>query len=508
MLTIDDTNTILEKYGQRGFWYEIDFSEFWDGESNKKWTYDFGTIQTQWSNSIHAWVVKVSVTNSLSCKVAYVEDSQGNLQACSWSDAENYFAFYAYYQTPKMYIYLTTSEVTFPETYEIDTYMFIPVSSLIIPVINGEYDNKWYFKKLTLRPGTFLINGEPVTVHQDNKGTYLELNSPVESVIGFKQTQSGKTFAPYTVKFREFKTIPILSIPILYKGTPQTVQLYDNTNEREVTEFQAYYQGRKLKDNIIDLSYDCDDYIDIAVDLMDSNYPECIVKLKAQTRLCVVTSQAELETAITNGIQTIASDRLLNITDLKADNLTFYHALLRGNNTEWTNVQFIESWVSLYGGKSTFNNCMFDESSLSAEDPINVNDSRLTDSTITGEIHFTGTLQNSTAEDALIISDGNVNLINNTFTNDATGNSEKAYFPACLYLTGEYTIKGNTFILDWMGFEPQFNMCLIKTVKFNVNKFINENTLKMSISYDDDEPPNTLYYNLVDDDKIRAVRLQ
>ena len=49
-------------------------------------------------------------------------------------------------------------------------------------------------------------------------------------------------------------------------------------------------------------------------------------------------------------------------------------------------------------------------------------------------------------------------------------------------------------------------MCLIKAVTFNPNQFIIDNILNLNITYED-EDPETLYYNIVDDDKIKAVKL-
>ena len=50
-------------------------------------------------------------------------------------------------------------------------------------------------------------------------------------------------------------------------------------------------------------------------------------------------------------------------------------------------------------------------------------------------------------------------------------------------------------------------MCLIKaTNDFNVGEFINKNTFDLNIEYET-ENPSTLYYNIVDDDKIRARRV-
>ena len=55
--------------------------------------------------------------------------------------------------------------------------------------------------------------------------------------------------------------------------------------------------------------------------------------------------------------------------------------------------------------------------------------------------------------------------------------------------------------------EPSFHMCIIKTTEgFNPSRFIADNTFDLNIVIDD-EPTDTFYYNIVDDDKIYARRL-
>ena len=50
-------------------------------------------------------------------------------------------------------------------------------------------------------------------------------------------------------------------------------------------------------------------------------------------------------------------------------------------------------------------------------------------------------------------------------------------------------------------------MCIIKSIDtFNPSLFIAENTFNLNIEYSTEEP-NTFYYNIVDDDKIKAKRL-
>jgi hypothetical protein len=116
---------------------------------------------------------------------------------------------------------------------------------------------------------------------------------------------------------------------------------------------------------------------------------------------------------------------------------------------------------------------------------------------------FTGRLMNCMLRNVVILSDGDVEITNSDFK----GSYGADYFPNFLYLTGDYTVKNNSFTLTGEWMEPAFNMCIIKTIDgFNPSSFINDNSFDLDITYDD-EPTDTFYYNIVDDDKIYARRL-
>ena len=116
-----------------------------------------------------------------------------------------------------------------------------------------------------------------------------------------------------------------------------------------------------------------------------------------------------------------------------------------------------------------------------------------------------GTLTRTTIdENSLIISDGEVEITKCIFRSYP---EPKSYFPRFLYLTGDYTVTDCTFNLTDSFEELAFSMCIIKTTNdFKPSTFINHNRFNIDIEYED-EPTNTFYYNIVDDDKIKAVRL-
>jgi len=308
----------------------------------------------------------------------------------------------------------------------------------------------------------------------------------------------------FKITFKEFKTLPILSIPTIYKGNTQTIQLLDDTEE--ITEFQAYYKGELLTDNKITLPYDADDYIDITVDLLDNRYPNSTLKLKAPTQMYIANSQSDVETAIANGITTLQvgdteTEVLLNGIELR--NITLVDSNIQLTNSTLNNCTILNSQYTDNGANTITNtiirNTDYTNTSKSTYENTSFYNSRIQDS----ELQITGTIYECELTNSLIISDGTININNNTFT----GIGSKTYFPSHLYLTGDYIVSGNTFNLTGTFTELSFNMCLIKaTNDFNVGDFINKNTFNLNIEYET-ENPSTLYYNIVDDDKIRARRV-
>jgi hypothetical protein len=384
----------------------------------------------------------------------------------------------------------------------VDIGAYIPQSTLQVPVINGLYDDKFYILKLGSRTENYLINGNVVESESDDKGVFIRLPSMEDCSLGWKY--GNRSINLYNVSFKEFKTLPILSIPTIYKGNTQTIQLLDDTEE--ITEFQAYYKGELLTDNKITLPYDADDYIDITVDLLDNRYPNSTLKLKAPTQMYIASTQSEVESAISQGITTLQvgdteTEVLLNGIDLTQ--VTLVNSNIQLTNSTLTNCTILNSQYTDNGANTITNTVIRNTDYTSTSKPVyedtSFYNSRIQDS----ELQLTGTIYECELTNSLIISDGIININNNTFT----GIGSKTYFPSHLYLTGDYIVTGNTFNLTGTFTELQFNMCLIKaTNDFNVGDFINKNTFQLNIEYET-ENPSTLYYNIVDDDKIRARRV-
>ena len=252
-----------------------------------------------------------------------------------------------------------------------------------------------------------------------------------------------------------------------------------------------------------DLPYDVEDFIEITVDLLDSNYPTSTLKLKVATEVFEVNSISDLNYAIENNILNFKIN-IFDISGFELEGCTIHDSNIGCAESTFENATF-ENCTFTDQGENIFNHVSFDNCNLlgASENISKFNNVNITNCTIQGiEFHITGVIKNSILTSSLIISDGFVELTNNNFE----GKYEKEYFPSFLYLTGTYSVTQNTFTLDDEWEELAFNMCVIKTTTFAPREFLNTNTVNMNIIYGSEEP-NTFYYNLVDDDKIRAVRL-
>ena len=529
MLTVDDANTIMSKYGDAGFFYELDFNKIPDRTSGKKYHYDFCEI-TFSTDSQGGLVAEVEVINSLAPHPLYLKKSDG-----SYAPTNIYMTLpspdHFWIGVPNdgdliVVMYITRTAISDFNTNILayrDYGLVLPLSPLQIPVINGEFDNKFYVDVVGSSISSYTINGTAVTLQSDEEGYYLELPSAETCIIG--TTGNGESFPLYRVTFRTFKSLPTLHLSLLYKGTPQKLVLIDDDTSTFTHDFQAYYKGRKLKDNIITLPYDAPDVEDIVVDLTtNKQYPPVRIKLKVKSIIYTVRNISGLNNALERGIKTIKVNPFsnLNISDKVFNDITFVDSdQANFINCTFNNVSFIQlnhRGEITYGriidkGGNTFNNCVVDTDLWNVYDLQSIyNNTEFKNTRIVGRncplYLFDGTITDCEVNQCIIVSDGDVTITNNIFKSTATALFPiKDYFPSSLYLTGGYTVKNNTFKLAGEWSEPAFNMCIIKSNSdFNPSQFINDNSFDLNIVYDD-EPTDTFYYNIVDDDKIYARRL-
>ena len=516
MLTIDDYNSIIQKYGQGKLLHEIDLTELptTAGESIQT---DYGIKITYNGRSDFLYDYEIS-NIPLFNGVAYCTKRGEYVPEGEIMIDDGYIINIS---PEKIIIRATLFPITqiidklhivFHKPLEIpfdsdihNQLIVVPISDTLRNVLNGEFDDHFYIKHIKGDDVNYYIDTTQVQLETDDNGTFIRLHSAKDCIIGGTAHWSSR-IPLFKITFKEFKTLPIPYIPTLYKGTPQSIQVLNTEDDDPITDYQTYYQGRLLKDNTIQLPYDSDDYVDIMVDLKDYRYPFCTLKLKAPTTLYTANSQSDVETAIENGIQTLqVGDTQTEVTlnEIALTNVTLINSNIQLTDSTVTDCQIIDTSYTDNGGNN-ITNTIFNSVDYTNTAQSNYNQVTFTECNIhDSEINLTGTISKSTITDTLILSDGVINIQDNTFT----GVGVKEYFPSHLYLTGDYTVTGNTFNLTGEWTELEYNMCIIKaTNDFNPSNFIKQNNLQLNITYDS-EPVNTFYYNLVDEDKIRAVRL-
>lgn len=506
MLTIDDINSIHEKYGVSDFFYRITKEDI---ENSSQ--LDF--IDVEYNSRYDRYYFKMNINLS----GYYYGKNKNTGEITKINIALTGGKWYLYDVTPffeqsDLYIHISgNSKITFrgPRPPR-----FIPLNELSILVIDGKVVPKKIYihrfgEESVIRIGSCSANRETnklktVEVLRDEKGEYINAELTDLTLNYFMVMAPGFYDDDFVGRVVNIKSLPIHSIHYIYKGNTQTIKLMNDTEE--ITEFQAYYKGELLTDNKITLPYDADDYIDITVDLLDNRYPNSTLKLKAPTQMYIANSQSDVETAISQGITTLQvgdteTEVLLN--NIELSNITLVDSNIQLTNSTLNNCTILNSQYTDNGANTITNtvirNTDYTNTSKSTYEDTSFYNSRIQDS----ELQITGTIYECELTNSLIISDGTININNNTFT----GIGSKTYFPSHLYLTGDYIVSGNTFNLTGTFTELSFNMCLIKAPNdFNVGEFINKNTFQLNIEYET-EPTSTLYYNIVDDDKIRARRI-
>ena len=343
MMTIDDCNTVMGKYQNTAYWHCIDFSkiEFTQGQDIQ---YDF--CKLRFTQDFYGTLVgTITINNSLWHGFYYFTQG-GGLAAKNLlpTTDQRIYQFRAIDHTAKLYLYLTPSPV---EDFQLTQWMiynlFLPKSQLQVPVIGEEFDDKFYIEPKTGSITGYEINGESVTLEQDDKGSFLRLPSSARDCI-ISSTSSQGTYDLYRVTFQHFKPLPkTLKISTLYKGNSQKIRLYDQDRSKEITLFQAYYQGRRLKDNVLELSSSVSDSVNIVIELKDKYYHESNYNLTAPVEVYTVTDVTELKQAINQGFKylKISFNSKKLVKNLVAEDVTFVTSNNpRFQNCTFTNVKF------------------------------------------------------------------------------------------------------------------------------------------------------------------------
>ena len=183
MLTIDDCNSLLEKYGDIGFWYEIDFNKLQIDKGKRYW-YDFCYIEV-FSNRTD--LVNITI-NPLWGGQFYFKNASGEIvngRVSAHNLEQNMIQIYLPEDNDLIFcVFMNRNRVS--SSFNYVAWMFMPLSDLVIPVVNGEFDDKLYIKGVGRESGVYPyhVNGEIVSLEEDENGTFLRLPSTEDCWIG------------------------------------------------------------------------------------------------------------------------------------------------------------------------------------------------------------------------------------------------------------------------------------------------------------------------------------
>ena len=245
MLTVDDCNSIMEKYNG-GYWIEIDLSEI-----PIRTDIDMGVINVFLSYMEWADTYQFRIYGSMGfIRGVYCINHDGEVLsdiASTYLDMNQRWDVTVEEDISDVICkILVNGDIPRSDEYNTNTPAFIPISSPIIEIINGEFDDKFYIQRIynpIQHTGNAVctIDGEEVELETDEQGTYITLpSSDIRTIGGYwKSSRTGQEYIymPFHVTFREFKELPIPYIPTLYKGTPQSIQILNSKNDDPITDY-------------------------------------------------------------------------------------------------------------------------------------------------------------------------------------------------------------------------------------------------------------------------------
>ena len=144
MLTIDDINSINEKYKEIGFWYEVDFSQL--AEKPNGFVQDCIEIIKAREEGHRGY--RIHLPNNLFYMLHYSTrngEIQSTLGLYYSHVSGDYFFIEPAYTPHKLYLFLSASDMEdMPEGFRSRQFLIKPKNSLCVPVINGKFDDRFY----------------------------------------------------------------------------------------------------------------------------------------------------------------------------------------------------------------------------------------------------------------------------------------------------------------------------------------------------------------------------
>ena len=536
MITVEDINSILLKYQYANVFHEIDlskidFSKLRNGYSVQ---YDFCTIYLA---KPYYGLLSIEMNNCYCTGLFYLKYENGEILHDVMTYTNVTSGIYKLhfqkvknnlkindgkYDLNKITVCLHLSvnaphnlpEITVGDN-DLGKTGFLPLQSTEIAKFGDDFNNKFYIKTLAPEENiiNYTINNEPVTLYEDEKGKYLLINTSETGVLGAKTTKSSQGFNFYQFGFKQYRTIPQVTTNNLYLGCNNKIKVYFDGVETD--KYDIFYQGKILKDSVLNMIDDLETTdINLTIKINDPNYYNTSVQVNAICQVFTITNEDDLAEAIENQYTTISFAEPFTI-----ENITFDYPLrIINSELTLTNCSFNDDLtlmncnITLDENDYVFNNLTIENTTISKKSSVEeafayikvLSHLKCVDSSLTSIFTHCGEnsmFDNNTFNDSLIFSDNKVTISNSIFNGHPISD-----YPNMLYLTGEYNVANNNFILSGTFEELTFNMCIIKALKdFDADKFISNNDYEVNISVDGDEY-DSFTYCLVDDDTIYTKR--
>ena len=205
MLTIDDINSINQKYASIGFWYEVDLSQLI--EKTNGFVQDCIKIIKTKEGGHDGY--RINLPNNLFYRLHYFTKN-GQIQSTQHLSNSNvtgeYFIMGTSFEGVKLYIWLSVSDLEdLGENFRAGHHLIAPKNSVYVPVVNGVFDDRFYIDVIGLSIRGYTINGVEVEKETDEGGDFLRLPSAEDCTIGIEtKTASSQKYFYYEISLYNY----------------------------------------------------------------------------------------------------------------------------------------------------------------------------------------------------------------------------------------------------------------------------------------------------------------
>lgn len=507
MITIEDMNSILLKYQYSNVFHEINFSLI----NSYPVQYDFCNITKSGRN------YTVEIVNSLWTGGYYFKSNTGEILDIASTLNNRTMSFTTSKTNFTLVIHLCGHPLAL-ERFNFKQITWKPKTSLRKILFGDNFvDNKLYLEFFGETPQRIQVEerGSSITVttlkvYTDENGDYVNLRKLTNfaTFVLWGSESDGYKYYYYSI-YNKYRDIPQITVDTAFLGCKNKLKVYFNGSATE--NYEAYYKGDFLKDNILDLTNESDiAYAPLTIKITDFNYYKTKMLTNVPVEIFTITTQEDLEEAISNEYATISFASGFEIEDITFD----YPLKIINSNISFSNCSFNKDLtlkdctVTLNNEDYIFNNLTLDGTTINKDETVEdafayikisnqLNAYESIFSSIFIHCGENASFNEDNLTNSLIFSDNEITITNSNFTGQPISD-----YPNMLYLTGNYNVMNNNFELSGIFDELTFNICIIKSLaNFNADRFISNNSYDVDISVDGQDYTSFLYC-LVDDDTI------